>query len=906
MKMRFWPGGWFGWERRKDDLREELEAHLRMAVEERMARGESYDEAHAAATREMGNPPLVADVTRAQWGWQWLERTVQDVRYALRQLRKSPGYTATALITLTLAIGANTAVFGLMYALLLKSLPIERPDRMVQVKLQIGAADKKNPPADMTSGKLFDALEEAKPQTLSGLCSWSKFPALNLRDQSGMRPAQTAQITGGCFQMLGLHAALGRLFNEADDKPGGGAEGYAVVLSYDYWRSRMGGDPGVLGRVLDFQGKKGVIVGVLEPGFESVEVGDKPWMYVVSEIGDKDERHGFGSFDRTLLGRLKDGASATQMQAELDPVFNAALKAAKFRYYTMSDDGKMNQTDAAHLVVVPGRTGMSYLRQEYAEPLYLIEGLVGLSLLVACAYLATLAGTRALARRRELAVRVALGASRQRLTAQLCWESLLLAVAGMTLGLFFAWITSHALVKLLDRPGSTPLAMNTAPTGMVLVFALGVTGVTVLLAGVIPAWRASRVDPVREIKEGELTLMGRGPRRMGSWLAPVQVGLSLVIVVIAALMSTTLARLLAKNPGFSTSGVTFTRADFSRNANPAKNDEEVKRPESFYLALLERIRRTPGVESASLTQLTPMGGGLYLSQASVTLPSGEVREKDIIDPAVAPDYFRTIGVPLLEGRDFTADDKEKAPMVCILSRSAAQYFFPGQDPVGQMLTMGTEAKDPKARVIGVVGDTLFLGFRDQPRPTVYMPFLASRLNQYLEFAVRSRDAAAGASAVRQAFKEIAPDAPLYETVTMRQIVGSAVSRERMIALLAGFFAVLTLVLSAIGMYGLLNYSVLRRRREIGVRMALGASRRGVVRLVVREALWMVLPGLVLGGVGAWAATRFVRSMLFGVKPLDPWVMVASAAVLLGTAMLACLLPARRAAAVHPMDALRAE
>jgi predicted permease len=896
---------WFSWERRKDDLREELESHLRIAVEEHMAQGESYEEAKAAATREMGNPPLVADVTRASWGWLSLERTVQDVRYALRQLRKSPGYTVTALITLTLAIGANTAVFGLMYALLLKSLPVERPDRIVHVGLQIGPPAKDNPAATGTSGKLYDSLAQANLKTLSGLCSWSEYPRLNLRDQGITRPAQVAQLTGGCFRMLGLHAALGRLFNEADDKPGGGPEGYAVVLAYDYWRSRMGGDPGVLGRVMDFQGKKSVIVGVLQPGFESVTVGDKPWMYVVSEIGGED-RHSFGSMASTLLGRLKDDASDAQTQAESDPIFTAEMKAVKFRFYTMRY-GQLSETDQAHLVVTPGRTGLSYLRQEYAEPLYLIEGLVGLSLLVACAYLAMLAGARALARRRELAVRVALGASRQRLTAQLCWESLLLAAAGMALGLFFAWGTSQTLVKLLQKPGLDPLQISTAPSGMVLIFALAVTGVTVLLAGVIPAWRASRVDPVREIKEGELALNGRRPRRMGSWLAPVQVGLSLVIVVIAALMSMTLVQLLKKNPGFSTSGVTFTRADFESGVRqPANKSDDVRRPESFYLSLLERIRSTPGVESASLTQMPPMGRGFSITQASVMLPSGVMREKDLMEPIVMPDYFRTLGVPLLQGRDFTVDDKNDAPQVCVLSKSAAEYFFPKQDAVGQMVTMGTEAKDPKARVIGVVGDTLFLGFRDEQRPTVYVPFLASRQNQYLEFAVRSRSAATGDAAVRRAFKEIAPDVPLYETVTMGEMVGASVSRERMVALLAGFFGMLTLVLSAIGMYGLLNYSVIRRKREIGVRMALGASRRGVVRLVIREAMWMVLPGITLGAVGAWAISRFVRSLLFGVKPLDPWVLAASASVLLATAVIACLLPARRAAAVHPMEALRIE
>ncbi|WP_058187532.1 ABC transporter permease [Terracidiphilus gabretensis] len=905
--MKIWPG----WERKKNDLREELDAHLRIAVEERMAKGEPYEEAHAAATREMGNPPLVADVTRASWGWQWLERAGQDVRYALRQLRKSPGYTATALITLTLAIGANTAVFGLMYALLLKSLPVERPDRMVQFEIQLYVGgNAKDRPSDNVSGKMYDALSAPLPASLNGLCAWDST-SMNLREASGTRPVPSAQVTGGCFRMLGVHAALGRLIGEEDDKPGGGPEGYAMVLGYDYWHSHLGGDPNVVGRVLDVEGKKGVVVGVMEPGFESVSVGDRPWIYMPSEIGDREDRHGFGSWNRVLLGRLKDGATVAQVLAQSDPVYTASLKAEKeFHYYTLDSSGEFVQASGAHLVVMPGRTGISYLRGEYAQPLYLIEGLVGLSLLVACAYLASLAGTRALARRRELAVRVALGASRGRLTAQLCWESLLLAFAGMGLGLLFAWGTSRALVRLIEERGDQPLTMNASPTGYVLLFALGVTGLTVLLAGVVPAWRASRVDPVREIKEGELELTGRRPRRMGSWLAPVQIGLSLVIVVIAALMSTTLVRLLATNPGFSTSGVTFTRADFTARAAQVSKDSN-KAPASLYLSLLEKIRHSPGVESVSLSQAHQFGGATYLRPLSVQLPSGEVRQNGHMpNLSVGPDYFRTMGIPLVAGRDFTPNDKEGAPKVCILSRAAAEFFFPGQNAVGQMVSLGhaiSKGPDQKVEVIGVVGDTLYNGLREKVQPIFYEPFFGTGgWNPYMEFSVRSRSTAEGETAVKEAFRQIAPDVPLYETVTMSQLMGNAVGRERMVAVLAGFFAVLTLVLSAIGMYGLLNYSVLRRKREIGVRMALGASRTGVVRLVVREALWMVVPGILLGAAGAWVASRFVRSLLFGVKPLDPWVLAASAAVLLGTAVLACLLPARRASTVHPMEALRTE
>ena len=901
---------WSSWERRKDDLHEELEAHLRIAVEERVARGESPEEARVAVLREMGNTPLVADVTRSAWGWQWTERIVQDVRYALRQLAKSPGYTATALITLTLAIGANTAVFGLMYALLLKSLPVERPDRIVQIGLQVGAPSKSNEPSDMVSGKLYDIIAEQKTTPLSGLCAWRNWP-LNLHDASGTRPLQTTQVTGGCFKMLGVHAAMGRLIDEADDKRGGGPEGYAAVLGYNYWRDRMGGDPNAIGRVLDFGDRKAVVVGVMEPGFESVEVGEQPLMYLPSQIDDPEDRDNMGSFNRILLGRLKDGATAEQVLAQIDPAASAAIKALNFLFFTIDADGKSTQTKDFHITVAPGRTGISYVRSEFTKPLYLIEAMVGLSLLVACAYLATLAGTRALARRRELAVRVALGASRMRLAAQLCWESALLAGMGTALGLLFAWGAGKGLIGMLAQPGESKLAIDTAPTGMVLLFALGVTGLTVILAGVIPAWRASRVDPVREIKEGELALTGRRPRRIGSWLAPVQVGLSLVIVVIAALMATTLVRLLATNPGFRTSGVTFTRADFSDRLKRAGKDKTMDALTPLYDTLLERIRHTPGVENVSVAQAYQLSGAMYMSGASSKLPSGEMREvKMMIQLSVTPGYFATLGIPLLEGRDFAGQDKQVgAHPVCILSRSAAEYFFPGQNAVGQRIDLGVGSLGDRSstEVVGVAGDTLYNGFRDTARPMMYVPYLGGGIwNPFAEFAVQSENTSAGEAAVREAFKEIAPDVPLYETRTMRQLVGKAVGRERMMALLAGFFAVLTLVLSAIGMYGLLNYSVIRRRREIGVRMALGASRVGVVRLVLKEALWMVVPGLVLGGVGAWAAARFVRSLLFGVKPLDPWVLAASAAVLLTTAVIASLLPARRAAGVHPMDALRSE
>jgi predicted permease len=926
MKMRLWPRDWFAWERKKDELSAELEAHLRMAVEERVARGEDPEDARAAALREMGNPPLVADVTRAQWGWQWLERTAQDVRYALRQLRKSPGYTATALITLTLAIGANTAVFGLMYALLLKSLPVERPDRIVQVRIQLTGHDRKRrDPVDFVGSEVQETLN-GKQAVFSGMCTWTEAP-LNLHDAQGARPAPSASVTGGCMPMLGVHAALGRLLVDSDDKPGGAPEGFPVVLGYDYWHTQMGADPDVIGKVLDFGASfstfstkaiKGVVVGVMEPGFESIRVGSRPWMYVPLEMTEPKEKRYWGSMDKTMLARLRDDVTPAGAQAQIDGIFNAQLKALHGFNYPVAENDRVVKAAETHLLLTPGRTGYSYLRENYQKPLYLMEGMVGLSLLVACAYLALLASTRALARRRELAIRVALGAGRTRVAAGLWYESVLLSLAGGLLGVLFALGAERVLVSLVRQGVSDErLVLHAGPDGVVLLFTLAVTALAVLVAGVLPAWRGSRLNPVNDIKEGESTHSGRRRRSLGAWLVPLEMGISLVIVTVAALMGSTVARLLAVDPGFRESGVTFVTADLSSRTQPPSESELEKMdpawrkmalrsvPASLYLALLDRIRHTPGVESASISQSHQMSQEQYAAQASSILPSGEVRShSDLTQLSVTSGYFETLGIPILAGRDFTEEDKQQPLEVCILSRSAAKEFFPNGDAVGSVLTMW---KDAPVRVVGIVGDTRYRDLRERAGHTLYLPYLSTALkNPYASFDVRSRDSATAVAAVRNAFRELAPEAPVVEAATMQELVQSSIGRERMVALLAGFFAVLTLVLSAIGMYGLLNYSVLQRTREIGVRMALGASRRGVVRLVVREALWMVVPGLVLGGVGAWIATRFVQSMLFGVKPLDPWLLATSVAVLLGTAMVACLLPARRAAAVHPMDALRTE
>jgi predicted permease len=681
-----------------------------------------------------------------------------------------------------------------------------------------------------------------------------------------------------------------------------------VVLGYDYWRTRMGADPGVIGRVLSFgasmaaPASKGVVVGVMEPGFTSVAVGGRPDLYVPLSMTDPAGQHNMGSFDTSLLGRLKTGVSAQAAQAQMDALFQAKVKEQKKLRYWFFAGGKFTEADQAHVVAVPGRTGYSYLGQYYQKPLYLIEGMVGVSLLVACAYLAMLASARALARRRELALRMALGASRRRITAQLTWESVLLAVAGGTLGTLFAWAAEHSLVALMRTSWSGTMDPGAGPGAVVLLFTLGLMGLTVVLAGVWPAWHASKVDPAGDIKEGEASIAGRRSPRMGAWLVPVQIAFSLVMVTIAALMGTTVARLLAIDPGFRTSGVTFLRADFSAKTEGGKN---MTPPSALFLALLDRIGHAPGVDSVSISQAYPLEGGTYMEQVSSEPRSGGTRtDNSLTSLTVTPGYFDTLGVPILAGRNFTLDDRGDNRRVCILNRSAAQYFFPDGDAIGGTVTMG---KDVKMRVIGIAGDTLYNDLRQKAPRIIYQSYLEGGMwNPFANFEVRARDAGTAVNAVRNAFRELAPDVAVDKPVTMRELVASSMGRERMVALLAGFFALLTLALTGIGLYGVLNYGVVRRRTEIGVRMALGATPGAVVAMILREAMRMVLPGVALGFVGVWAATRLLKILLYGVGPLDPWACAGSAAVLMVAALVACALPARRAAAVHPMQALRFE
>jgi len=881
--------------RRKSDLQEELESHLKMAIADRVARGESPASARREALHEFGNLALIADVTREHWGWIRLEHIAQDLRYAARQLRRTPGFTVSALLTLMLAIGANTAIFSLAYALLLRNLPVAQPEELVQVQLNMRAQmgqGKWLPTSDL-SGGFFDVVA-AEQKVFSGLCAWENAQ-LNLSEHDNTQSLRADEITGDCFRTLGLRPALGRLFTANEDRVGGDAQGYPVVLSYDFWQARFGGDPNVLGRHLVFQGTPAVVIGVTPRGFRGISVGGDPQLFAPSEIGDHEERHRFGSFNRIIVGRLKDGVSPTQATAQLDLAYNAWIDANH-------PEWRKNATDFAgkyaeqHVELTPARTGYSYLRESYRKPLLVLQILVGLCLLIACAYLATMSSARALNRRHELALRSALGASRSRIARQLLSECFLLAGAGAALGTLFAWSSSKWTLALLNDFG-TSLDLDLSPRPEVLFFTAGLTLLTVLLFGVGPALHASHVDPAMDIQQGRqslLTTLRSG--RLSRWLMPVQIAMSLVIVTAAMLLSSSLVKLLSQELGFQTKNVTFVGTDFSYREKQSRDLTPL------YSSILERLNQTPGIDSASLSQTHQLSGAMYLEKTTRALPSGQVRTDEMmLALTIAPRYLETVGTRLIAGREFTYADNQKAQQICILNRTAAHYFFPDGSAIG-----GTLRLEHPVQVVGIAEDTKNTSLRENTARMIYLPILQHPFNPFPEIVIKSSNRAVALGGLRAVFQKLAPDVPLYEPLTMQEALNGAASRERLLAILGDFLALLALILTAIGVYGLMNSEVSWRRTEIGIRMALGASRGQVVAMILRQVTRLIFPGFIVGVVGAAGLSRVFRSFLYQTSPMDPAAFSLGLAALLTVAVIAALLPARKAASIEPMEALRAE
>jgi predicted permease len=892
------------------EMAEEMAAHLERETEQNLARGLPPDEAHYAARRAFGGLDQFQERERDARGWRWIEDLIRDLRHALRSLRKSPGFTAVAVLSLALGIGANTAVFSLVNAILLASLPVPNPqDLRVLQWSGVGAKTGNFTGSMQTVGSLprstggmsyaghtgagrrtiADAftfpqyrLLREQVASLADIFGYANLSGITVRARQEPFTAEGLMVSDNFFSGLGVRPLLGRVFGS--EEAGAGAAP-SVVICHEWWERQFGLDPAVLGASVALNGHAFTIVGVLPPGFPGVHPSDRAEFYVPMSAQPQllpgwpptSSDHWWIK----LLARIRPDAGAAQLQAALDVVFSRETQAV------MKEPA---------VVVLDGRAGPGWDREHYRQPLLLLLGVVGVVILVACANLAGLSLARSAARQHEFSVRVALGSGRWRLIRQSLTESLLLAVLGGVLGLLLAFWAKTAISRLLA--GSPEgLRYDLALDGTVLGFTLALTLVTALLAGLLPAWRAGQADPVAGLKSRAAV---SAPRlRAGRILVAAQITLSVLLLAGAGLYVRTLVNLVRINPGFATERLLLFQL------NPRAAGLRGAAATAFFERALDAAEKIPGARAVALTQFKLLAGSMS-GGSFFTLPA-HPELTDEKRPAahrlnVSETFFSTLGIPLVLGRGFTAADAEGAPKVVVVNQTFVRSYFPDQIPVGQILKIGKD----DWQIAGVCGDAKDADLRADVPPTVYFSYRQSGIGSaYL--AVRTAQSPfALVAAARKAIAAIDPNVPLADATTQAAVRDQRISQERMFATLVGALAGLAVLLACIGLYGLMAYNVARRTGEIGVRLALGATPGRVARPVLREALVLAVVGIAIGLPAAAALATIVKHQLYGVAPFDPATLAGAAILLLAVAVFAAWVPARKASHVDPIEALRAE
>jgi putative ABC transport system permease protein len=863
-----------------------------------------------AAPGELGNLALAAEDARAQWTWVRLEQTAQDIRYAIRTLVKAPGFTLAAVLSLSIGIGANTALFTLINTVMWKLLPVDDPEHLLTLEQQTATGT--------FSGFTYQQYEIFRGAGTGLDLAAYGYARVDVSIDGRDEPTADAHlVTGRYFPLLGLHAAAGRLLDETDDRAVMGHP--FAVLSYPYWQRRFDGDRSVVGRTMTIAGHAFTIVGVAPAEFFGVDVGVSPSLYLpvmmqpalLPSNGSLLENPNVYFTWLRLIGRLQPGASVPQAQTRLNAL---AGTAAEWRVR-----GKFSgQFEDVRLVVSSAAAGLSDLRRQFSRPLFVLLGVSGLVLLIACANVGHLLLARSAARRSEFALRLALGASRARVMRQVLVEGLVLAAAGATTGALLAYWAAPALVTYASA-GQAPVILSLSPDLRVLAFTTSVAIVAGLLFASAPAIRAARAD---RSTAGRLDIAGgrgggRGPSRM---LVVVQVALSAVLLVGAGHFVRTLQNLYRHESSIDLDRVIVVRLEpLGSGRRTAANAPILDRA---YRELLARVEALPGVRSASLARSSPLGPST-LGFAIVPPGGGDtLRTSSTI---VYPNYFSTIGIPIVKGRDFSEDDlRAGAPRVVIVNEAFVREILGGREPLstGHGVTVPPPRAVPQARVaerpgepvdiIGVVKDSRFPGLRESPPPMVYQTFLQANtgFGQMVLHVRASRDRTEVLRPVTDLVRAIERNVPLANVHALADEVNAALARERLVATLAGIFGLVALALISVGLYGLMAFTVSRRTSEIGIRVALGATRSSVRWLVARQALGIVGAGLAIGIPAAWIAGRLasnqLSSLLYGVTSTDPATMVVAIVVLAVVAACASLLPAQRAVRIDPVVALRNE
>ncbi|HEV2498392.1 MAG TPA: ABC transporter permease [Terriglobia bacterium] len=885
------------------DLQEEMRLHQELREQEQVERGVSPQEARYAARRRFGNKLVLREESRYMWGWNWLEILLKDLGYGLRQLRRNPGFTAVAILTLALGIGANATIFQLIDAVRLRTLPVKDPQSLaiVNLKTDLWIQGNFNGPYAQFTYPLWQQVRQ-REQAFSSIAAWSGDQT-NLATGGEMDIAQTIWVSGDFFTVLGVQPFLGRLISPSDDQPGcaGG-----VDLSYAFWQQRYGGAASAIGKTLTLNGHPVPIVGVTPPGFYGVSVGDRfdlavpvcaePIVYgEYSRITSQGARRDWWL---AMIGRLKPGWNLKRATAQLAAIAPAALHETIPPDY---DPDHVKHYLAYKLEALPAANGFSNLRQTSSTSLWLLLGLSGLVLLIACANLANLMLARGSTRGREIALRVALGASRGRLIRQLLSESALLAVAGAVCGDVLAAILSRSLVAFISTPNN-PVFLDMPTDWRVLGFVAGLAILTTILFGLAPALRSGSVPPGSILKTaGRGMTSAREHFRLQRVLVAAQVALSLVLLAGALLFARSLENLMTRPLGFHQAGVLVVNADLSRLNLP----EARRNP--FVRDLLDRVRTVPGVAAAAASNRSPVNGN---SSNDDILAGNDITGGQSWQEQVSPGYFQTMEIPFLAGRDFNGNDSAKSPMVAIVNQVFVKKFLSGStNAVGQQFRLDAPQGMPKpyCRVVGVVENSVYNDMHEPFVPVMYFPRAQDEHPGVgVTFLVRSQVSTASlTNSVKKAIAGVNPEVDIQFVVLRTQIRDSLVQDELM-ATLCGFFGGLAVLLAAIGLYGVISYTVAQRTNEIGIRMALGAQRSGIIRLILGEVALLIGIGIAIGAALAFAGGRAASSLLYGLKANDPLILALAIILLAAIGFAASFVPARRASRLDPMVALRYE
>ena len=871
---------WFRRARAEAQLNNELRYHYDKLVRDSIAAGVDEAQARRLAQLEFGGLEQIKEECRDVRG-RWFEDLGKDLHYAARTLRRSPGFLLVSVMSLALGIGANTAIFSLINAVVLRPLPVRDPQHLVRI-----ARLRPNGKPGVVSYPLFEYLRD-NLKSISGaaveLASTSMIVMDGVEETVG-----TELVSGAHYGLLGLEPAAGRLLEPGDDTITSAAP--AAVISYGYWQRRFGLNAAALGKTFTFQDKVFTIAGVTPPRFHGTSPGRDPDITMpLSMMLSETQRREDTNNMLGMLGRLKPGVSIRQANAELQVLWQGFLKRLAAAVPEKSRPEVLRQR-AAVLTASAGFTG---LFAEYSEALLLLMGIVGLVLLLACANLSGLLLARAASRQREISIRLAMGAGGGRLMRQFLAESLTLAALGGSAGLVLAqWLIGVLVAMIADGRN---LVLSTAPDLRVLAFTGAISLAACLLAGVMPGVHALRANLNPGLKE----VHARGRHRLGKVLVIAQLSISMVLLVGATLFVGTLVELHSVNPGVRTDGVLMFNVRSSRLPQA--------RAWAVQSALLDRLSGVPGVASASAAQMIPISGSLWTRTVQVegyTFRPDESEE--VAFNVIAPKYFATIGTPLLAGREFDERDTNTAGKVAIVNESFARYFFPGESPLGRRVTSVKVAY----RIVGVVRDAKYRNLRQDLMRTMYIPWMQREGDQPSNYSFLARVAEGDPMrlipAIDSMVRAIDPGLRIRRPQTYSALVESSLVTERIMAALGGFFGLLALIVACLGVFGVMAFQVSRRINEFGVRMALGASRDSIATLVLREVGVLLVGGWAIGGVAALCLAGLAGKMIFGLTPKQPAVFALPGALLAAAAVAAGWLPARRASRVDPMTALRHE